>query len=84
MGVAKGRSPAHNDVCVHLAVLRLPAVSSDLLVSVTAATRVDAASAAAARAGVGERGGGVVEESRQLLLDVLGSLEVRDWGLFGG
>lgn len=84
MGVAKGRSAAVNDVCVHLAVLRLPSVGSDLLVSVTAATRVAAGSAAAERAGAGDRGGTVVAESRQLLVDVLASLKIRDWGLFGG
>ena len=84
--VAKGRShgaPA-NDVTIHLAVLRLPAVASDLLISVTTATRVDAASPAAERAGAGEKGGEVVARAAGLLTSVLASWRVNDWGLFGG
>lgn len=83
MAVAKGRAGPPNDVAVHLAVLRFPTVASDVLVSVTTATRVHPASAAAERAGAGARPPGAVEGAGELLAGVLASLEVRDWGLFG-
>ena len=84
--VAKGRAHGAppNDVAIHLAVLRLPTVASDLLISVTTATRVDAASPAAERAGAGDKGGEVVSRAAALLTNVLASWWVHDWGLFGG
>jgi hypothetical protein len=86
---AKGRqagAEAMNMVDIALAVLRLPAVSSDVLVVVNTATAVGPRSAAAAPGAVGQAGetGARAGDSAALLARVLGSLEIRDWGLFGG
>jgi hypothetical protein len=85
---AKGRQAgpdAINAVEIALAVLRLPAVGSDVLVCVNTATSVGAASAAAGVGAVGRAGptGAAFGDSAALLGRVLASLEVRDWGLFG-
>lgn len=68
-----GDSQLHHAVC-RMLVVRLPAVEADVLVSVTV-ERVP---------GMGdgvEGDGGLVE---RLMAGIRDSLEVRDWGLFGG
>lgn len=85
---AKGRQAgldAVNTVDVALAVLRLPAVDSDVLVVVNTATAVGAGSAAAGAGAVGRAGstGAAPGDSAALLGRVLASLAILDWGLFG-
>jgi hypothetical protein len=85
---AKGRSTdpaALNEVDTALAILRLPAVASDLLVCVCTATAVGAASAVAGVvAGGAGRTGAVAGVSAGVLAGVLASLQIVDWGLFAG
>lgn len=95
--ISKGRSSGppgsskkkENDVSLALALLRFPAVGSDLLVSLTTATALgdSAKSSAVVPADEalleGRDPAEVAAEAERLLLAVLASLEVRDWGLFG-
>ncbi|GLC61056.1 multicopy suppressor of ts gsp1 [Pleodorina starrii] len=67
--VRRGRVPTDTDVL--LAVLRLPQVQSDLVISLS--TPVSTAEAAAART-----------EAPGIMAQALGTLRVVDWDLFGG
>lgn len=81
--VSKGRQSSHaaNDVLVVLAVLRLPSVGSDLLVSLNSPVLISEHSAAAADAGAGVKT--AFATAPQLMAAVIRSLKVEDWGLFG-
>ena len=91
--IAKGgsRSPEQlqkkNAVSLALALLRFPAVGSDLLVSLTTATALgdDSSSSVVPAEDPSGRGSPaeIAEEAERLLLSIVASLEVRDWGLFG-
>ena len=83
LAAAKGRQgqEARNLVHVVLAVLRLPGAGSDLLVTLNTPTHIAPASAAAEHAGAGGHDAG---DAPGLLLEVVRSLTVHDWGLFGG
>ena len=92
--IAKGGSrsmssgkAAKNDVSLALALLRFPAVGSDLLVSLTTATALgedSSSSSAVVPADLeGRDPAEIAAEAEGLLLAVVASLEVRDWGLFG-
>lgn len=81
----KGRQTddeAANDVACCLAVVRLPSVGSDVLLTAFAPARVGARSAAAAHAGAGVKIG-ADETAEAILREALATAEVRDWGLFG-
>ena len=96
--IAKGRSSSNpstsssnssndnsNNVSLALALLRFPAVGSDLLVSLTTATELGSSSIGSALvpADLGNRAPAeIAAEAERLLLAVASSLEVRDWGLF--
>lgn len=96
--IAKGRSSSNpstsrsnssndnsNKVSLALALLRFPAVGSDLLVSLTTATELGSSSIGSALvpADLGNRAPAeIAAEAERLLLAVASSLEVRDWGLF--
>jgi hypothetical protein len=83
MAAAKGRQgeEASNAVQVLIAIIRLPSVSSDLLVTLNTPVYISSASAAAAQAGSGEKQQHL--EAPQLMQQVLRSLRILDWGLFG-
>lgn len=81
--VAKGRQQqeAANDVEVLLAVVRLPQVQSDVLISFNAPRYISEHSASAQQAGAGWQSG--ASHARALFLDILKTFRVLDWGLFG-
>jgi len=64
-------------VLIVLAVLRLPAVASDLLVSLNVSL------GSPSQNHVSEQPEGVRQEARESMLAMLASLQIRDWGLFG-
>lgn len=81
--IGKGRQDAAscgNTVDLLLAVVRLPHVASDLLVTLNTPVHIDPASASAADAGAGHKD---AAHSGQLLRRVLHSFRIDDWGLFG-
>lgn len=83
--MSKGRQDqrvAANVVAVALAVVRLPHVRSDVLVSSHAPVFISEQSVAAAQAGAGQRQGGP-EAAAYVLRRVLASIRVCHWGLFG-
>ncbi|KAG2445043.1 hypothetical protein HYH02_008911 [Chlamydomonas schloesseri] len=78
--VRRGQQAA--DTCVLLAVLRLPHVGSDLLITLSTPSApppaaAGEAAAAAAAAGLGEA------EQQELMVGMLRSLRVHSWELFG-
>lgn len=83
MHVSKGRQGAHaqNEVDVLLAVLQLPAVHADILISLHTPKRISSASAAAEHAGSGYKQ--LHLSAPALLQSVLTSFCVKDFGLFG-
>lgn len=87
--VSKGRSISdqpRNEVSLALVLLRFPAVGSDLLVSLTSAMALGSsgASSSVVPADLGGREpAAIAAEAERLLLSVVASLEVSDWGLFG-
>ena len=83
-GVSKEREAAGNAVDVRLAVLRLPAYATDLLVSLSTGVDIADASSAARAAGAGARPPEARGAADALLRAVLRSLRVVDYGLFGG
>lgn len=56
-------------------------VSSDLLITLNMPVHISATSAAAEHAGAGFKAG--ASDARPLMLSMLSTLEIRDWGLFG-
>lgn len=83
MWAVKGRqgAEASNAVQVLMAVIRLPNVGSDLLITLHTPMFISSASAAAAHAGSGEKQ--LHLEAPQLMQQVLRSFKIVDWGLFG-
>ncbi|GMH35502.1 hypothetical protein BSKO_03370 [Bryopsis sp. KO-2023] len=81
--VSKGRQgpDAANLVQISLAVLRLPSVGSDVLVTINTPIIINKNSTAAKDAGSGLKPDHVVGPS--LLKAALGTLKVKEWGLFG-
>jgi hypothetical protein len=81
----------HHQVSLALALLRLPAVGSDLLVSLTSATALGgdgggSSSSSSLVVPVDLRGRDPAEiaaEAERLLLSVVASLSIGDWALFG-
>lgn len=80
-GVAKEREEAGNRIDVQLAALRLPAVGTDLLISLSSGSVLSAGSSAAGAAGPGR--GAAVAAAPGLMRAMLRSLAIRDYGLFG-
>ncbi len=82
--VAKGRQgpDAANLVQVQLAAVRLPQQGSDILLTLNSPVVISDASAAAAHTGPGLQSAHL--SAPQLFREVLRSLQVVDWGLFGG
>lgn len=72
-----------NAVEVHVAVVRLPSVSTDLVVSLTRPTFVNPASAAAKEGVQAGARPADVAAGAVTLAAALASFEVLDWGLFG-
>ena len=68
-------------VQVLLAVVRLPAHGSDLLVTLNTPSFISAASAAAEEAGAGPKSAHTAAPA--LFADILRTLKILDWGLFG-
>lgn len=89
-GVVRGRQRATkgrqlgedktNEVAIALAVLRLPSVATDVLVSVNAPVVIAAGSASAAHAGSGDKPTGDACAA-EVIQRVLGSFRILDWGL---
>ncbi|KAK9814741.1 hypothetical protein WJX72_010720 [[Myrmecia] bisecta] len=82
--VSKGRQgqEALNQVQICQACIRLPSVDSDLLITLNTPMHISEHSAAAEHAGAGAKDAHVT--APQLLQDMLLTLEIKDWGLFGG
>jgi hypothetical protein len=78
----QGGPGAANRLSVLLAVLRLPHVATDVLITLHTATYIGPASAAAAHAGAGPKAAAAAA-APALMAAVLRGLEVRDWSLFG-
>lgn len=80
---SKGRDAAEhaNNVLLLLAVLRFPQHATDLLVSVNAPLFVSAGSSAGIEAGVQPA---AQQQAVAVMQGVLSSLNIQDWGLFGG
>jgi hypothetical protein len=84
---------ARNAVRVYAAVLRLPEINTDLLITMNVPLVISASSSSAASGGVGlhqlggqggEGGGGdPCAAATALFLSILKSLRIEDWGLFG-
>jgi hypothetical protein len=83
MWAAKGRqgAEASNAVQVLMAIIRLPSVATDLLVTLHTPMFISSASAAAEHAGSGEKQ--MHLEAPQLMQQVLQSFKIVDWVLFG-
>ena len=83
MWASKGRQSADASNAVHvlLAVIRLPRVQSELLLTLNTPMFISGASAAAAQAGSGQKQ--LHLQAPQLMQQVLQSLRIVDWGLFG-
>jgi hypothetical protein len=81
--VAKGRQQqeAANDVVVLVAVIRIPHVQSDVLISFNAPRYISQHSLSAQQTGSGWQAG--ASQARALFLDILKTFQVLDWGLFG-
>lgn len=85
-GSAAEQQRRRNAVSLALALLRFPAVGSDLLVSLTTATALgdgNYSSAVVPADLAGRDPAEIAAEAERLLLAIVGSLEVRDWRLFG-
>lgn len=83
---ARGRDAPElaNSLLLLVAVIRLPRVVSDLLVSVNAPSFIHPSSSAAQQADAAGQQPGAAAGAAALLAGVTRSLVVRDWGLFGG
>lgn len=81
--VSKGRqgSEAANTVSIVMAVIRLPAAASDMLVTLNSPVIISPGSAAAEHAGAGVKR--AFATAPQLLQAALDTLSIHDWGLFG-
>ncbi len=81
--VSKGRQGAEaaNQVAVLLAVLRLPSVRSDLLLTLNSPVTIAPQSQAAEHAGAGAKLRHA--QAPALMLQLLASLQIVDWSLFG-
>ena len=81
--VAKERQgrEAANGLEVLVAVVRLPHVDSDVLISFNAPRYISEQSRSAQQAGFGLQAG--ASRARALFLDILKTFVVLDWGLFG-
>ena len=66
---------------VHVAVLRVPQKQSDILVSLNTPTHIHSLSSSAQHTGPGQPA--AAEGAEQILCEVLRTLRVVDWGLFG-
>lgn len=84
MVTSKGRQgpDALNKIHVMLMVLRLPHVSTDMLLTLNTPIFIHAASASAAQAGSGYKDTHM--QAPRLFHRIMASLEIDDWGLFGG
>mmetsp|Transcript_4567 Transcript_4567/g.16069 ORF Transcript_4567/g.16069 Transcript_4567/m.16069 type:complete len:192 (+) Transcript_4567:104-679(+) len=76
--VAKFREQARNEVEVYLAVLRLPTVTTDLLVSLSRPVHVDSNSSSHETM----RAGALGPEPMQTFTTLLRTLKINNWGLF--
>eukprot|EP00287_Rhodomonas_sp_CCMP768_P010552 CAMPEP_0196721966 /NCGR_PEP_ID=MMETSP1091-20130531/4410_1 /TAXON_ID=302021 /ORGANISM="Rhodomonas sp., Strain CCMP768" /LENGTH=237 /DNA_ID=CAMNT_0042063557 /DNA_START=119 /DNA_END=832 /DNA_ORIENTATION=+ len=78
--VAKFKDTDKNTVCVHVAVIRLPCVDSDIVVHFNQPLEISEGSSSALLANA--LPAGTVEQGNDLFFAMLTSLKVRDWGLF--
>lgn len=83
MRASKGRQAEHaaNQVHVMICVLRLPHVTSDIVISLSTAVSVSEHSAAAADAGAGSRTDHL--RAPGLFESMIQTFAINDWGLFG-
>mmetsp|Transcript_70512 Transcript_70512/g.146828 ORF Transcript_70512/g.146828 Transcript_70512/m.146828 type:complete len:236 (+) Transcript_70512:164-871(+) len=79
-GVAKFKDAAKNTVVVHVAVIRLPCVDSDIVLHYNQPLAINEESSSAVVANATPTG--TAEQGAELFFAMLKSLKVRDWGLF--
>lgn len=78
--VAKFKDEDKNTVCVHVAVIRLPCVDSDIVVHFNQPLQISEHSSSALLAHA--LPAGTVEQGNEFFSAILASLKIRDWGLF--
>lgn len=74
--MAKFREHAHNVVFVYLAVIRIPEVQTDILISMNTPEYIDHLSSSAGAVPVAS------EETLATFHEVLASFQILDWSLF--
>lgn len=80
--VAKFKESERNELAVHLAVVRIPSVDSDIVVHMNQPININAKSSSTTVAHATAMG--TKEEGMALFKVILRSLKVKDWGLFDG
>lgn len=80
--VAKFKESERNELAVHLAVVRIPSVDSDIVVHMNQPINISAKSSSTTVAHA--TAAGTKEEGMALFRLILRSLKVKDWGLFDG
>lgn len=83
--VAKFKEQARNTLAVHIAVLRLPHVETDIVIHYNQPLELSAESSSASvarAASSNEQAGVALGRGSAMTQEMLGSLRVHDWGLF--